>query len=165
MGKYLPVDSNATPLYGFDLDEGVVKSAGLVWDPAALAWVRAEAGSISIGSVDVIGAAGDTLRVYLTNQAPNAATMATKGDLSGITEEMVYIDTPVEDFEERLVEITLGRIGALPEVMVKKLAWSFRKGTINEIVQGYLREEIRKIVREAFQELAMEMKKTTSRIV
>jgi hypothetical protein len=35
-------------------------------------------------------AAGDTLKVYLTNNAPSAADDAGKGDLAGITEENGY---------------------------------------------------------------------------
>jgi hypothetical protein len=35
-------------------------------------------------------AAGDTLKVYLTNNAPSAADDAGKGDLAGITEETGY---------------------------------------------------------------------------
>lgn len=42
---------------------------------------------------DILGTAGsgaDTLKVYLSNTAPNASTMAVKGDLAEITEQNGY---------------------------------------------------------------------------
>jgi len=42
-------------------------------------------------------AAGDTLKLYLTNNAPNASTHAVKGDLAGITEENGYAPADVQN--------------------------------------------------------------------
>ena len=55
-----------------------------------------------------LAAAGDTLKIYLTNNAPNAATHAVKADLAGITEENGYAPADVQnDFSQTAGTATL----------------------------------------------------------
>lgn len=42
-------------------------------------------------------AAGDTLKVYLTNNTPNVATHVKKADLAGITEQNGYAATDIQN--------------------------------------------------------------------
>ena len=42
-------------------------------------------------------AAGDTLKVYLTNNAPNVSTHAVKADLAGIAEENGYTPADIQN--------------------------------------------------------------------
>ncbi|MDD5774355.1 MAG: hypothetical protein PHS64_00255 [Candidatus Omnitrophica bacterium] len=44
-----------------------------------------------------LNAAGDTLKVYLTNNAPDAAADAGKADLAGITEENGYAAADIQN--------------------------------------------------------------------
>jgi hypothetical protein len=48
-------------------------------------------------AVHDLRAAGDTLKIYLTNTAPNVATHALKGDLAGITEENGYAAADIQN--------------------------------------------------------------------
>jgi hypothetical protein len=48
-------------------------------------------------AVHDLNATGDTLKLYLTNSAPNAATHAVKGDLAGISEENGYAAADVQN--------------------------------------------------------------------
>ena len=48
----------------------------------------------------------DTLKLYLTNSAPNAATHAVKGDLAGIAEENGYTETDITTATSRTGAVT-----------------------------------------------------------
>lgn len=52
-------------------------------------------------AVHDLTAAGDTLKLYLTNNAPSASAHAVKGDLAGISEENGYAAADVQnDFSQ-----------------------------------------------------------------
>ena len=48
----------------------------------------------------------DTIKIYLTNSAPNAATHAVKTDLAGITEENGYTETDITTATSRTGAVT-----------------------------------------------------------
>jgi len=59
-------------------------------------------------AVHDLRAAGDTLKIYLTNTAPTVATDAVKGDLAGITEENGYAPADIQnDFSQSSGTATL----------------------------------------------------------
>jgi hypothetical protein len=49
----LPRDANLTPLYGYDLDEDVVKHGNLVWDDNLWAWVKMTQPTINAGNLNI----------------------------------------------------------------------------------------------------------------
>lgn len=49
----MPFDGNLSPLYGFDLAEGVYKVANYKWDSDSMDWVRDEGASINVESMNI----------------------------------------------------------------------------------------------------------------
>lgn len=82
---------------------------------------------------------------------------------AGYTKEIVYVETPIEDFEERLVELALSMIQDKP-MEWEKLRWCFRQKTITEEVRKILHEQMHTIIREALRTQVKEMKKVINKI-
>ena len=63
----------------------------------------------------------------------------------GKDEQQVYIDTPVEDFEERVIEV-------LKDYIPKNLAWSIKSNTIYSLVSAAVRQTVKQVIKEMKQE-------------
>lgn len=77
---------------------------------------------------------------------------------AGYTREIVYVETPVEDFEHMLIEKILARMTERPPDEWKRLRWAFTEATITAELRTIIRDEIEKTTREAFRECARELK-------
>ena len=77
---------------------------------------------------------------------------------AGYTREIVYVETPVEDFEQMLVDKILARLTERPPDEWKRLRWAFTEATITAELRAIIRDEIEKTTREAFRECARELK-------
>jgi hypothetical protein len=77
---------------------------------------------------------------------------------AGYTREIVYVETPVEDFEQMLVDKTIARLTERPPDEWKRLRWAFTEATITSELRKIIQDEVEKTTREAFRECARELK-------
>lgn len=81
---------------------------------------------------------------------------------AGYNPDEIWIETPLQDLEERLVENALARIQDNPEAWRKAVRWTWRQASINAEMRKLLHDEIHKIVRAALTQTTEELRKISN---